>query len=617
MNSKRPEALPVKWNWRPALLYVFFFLGCAPLIAATHKNVRKNQGVQTDVLPAPDQQQTPAKDLLLKPEDEKKADALAYYIDGSIAEDNADVDRALDDYRKVLDADPAAKVRTDDDNNTPMLLAAKVAFELARRGDPGTGIDILKDTAKAAPNEPTTYYFLAQLYSRFLRKYDVALKYADQALGLDGSNFIFLLTDYEILVNLGQNKKAVDVLDRASKIQNTDPQFWLKLGELYIHALVKDDNTNTPIAPDDLKKLNALFQKTLALAKDDPAVIAKIADYYVLTKQIKDAVPLYKQVLDLKPVSDAPLFTDVREKLASAYIATGRRDEAIKALEALVKANPLRAGTYEMLGQLYVDKGEYDKALNSYRQTLLLTPNRWQNYLVVSDIMFQLKKYNDAVELLKETRKKFPDQPRVTYALAQALSLAKKHQEAMTVFQEAQAEAQNSESELLDADFFFNYGAAAEQAGLVDKAADLFKKSIEMDPSNAARAYNYLGFMWVDRGEHLDEAGTMIKRAVEMEPDNGAYIDSLGWYYYKKGEPQKALDQLLKAANSIKPEDAVVYDHIGDTYEKLGNTSQALDYWQKSLALDPDNKQITEKIEGAKQKVTSATTPAPEKPAEH
>ena len=53
--------------------------------------------VQSDVIPTAEEQQSPPKDLLLTPGDEKKADALARYIDGSIAEDEADVDRALAD----------------------------------------------------------------------------------------------------------------------------------------------------------------------------------------------------------------------------------------------------------------------------------------------------------------------------------------------------------------------------------------------------------------------------------------------------------------------------------------------------------------------------------------
>jgi tetratricopeptide (TPR) repeat protein len=120
--------------------------------------------------------------------------------------------------------------------------------------------------------------------------------------------------------------------------------------------------------------------------------------------------------------------------------------------------------------------------------------------------------------------------------------------------------------------------------------------------------------MWVDRGENLEEAGEMIRKAVEMEPENAAFIDSLGWFYFKKGEHEKALKELLRAAENLKPDDAVVFDHIGDAYLALGKMPEALLYWQKALALEKENKTIADKIEAAKQKVTS-NAPAPAEPS--
>ena len=158
---------------------------------------------------------------------------------------------------------------------------------------------------------------------------------------------------------------------------------------------------------------------------------------------------------------------------------------------------------------------------------------------------------------------------------------------------------------------------AAEQAGLIDKAATLLKRSIELDPSKAAQAYNYLGYMWVDRNLNLDEAGSLIKKALEIEPANGAYLDSLGWFYFKKGDYTRALTELLHAADLINPPDPVVYEHIGDTYRSLGNTAQALAYWQKGLTLDSQSQSLSSKVDQAKAKMTSYPTnsPAPVLPA--
>jgi len=146
---------------------------------------------------------------------------------------------------------------------------------------------------------------------------------------------------------------------------------------------------------------------------------------------------------------------------------------------------------------------------------------------------------------------------------------------------------------------------------LVEKAATLLKKSIELDPSKAAQAYNYLGYMWVDRNINLDEAGSMIRKALEIEPENGAYLDSFGWFYFKKGDFARAITELLHAADLINPPDPVVYEHIGDTYRSLGNAPQALSYWQKALTLDPQNQALTSKIDQAKSKMTSNPTNSP------
>src|SRR5678815_2091656 len=96
---------------------------------------------------------------------------------------------------------------------------------------------------------------------------------------------------------------------------------------------------------------------------------------------------------------------------------------------------------------------------------------------------------------MRSARSKFPGLPRIAYSLAVTLSQAKRHTEAMTVFAETVAEAEQNQEEILNGPFYFQYGAAAEQAGLVEKAAELMRESIRLDPSNAPQAWNYLGYM--------------------------------------------------------------------------------------------------------------------------
>jgi tetratricopeptide (TPR) repeat protein len=541
----------------------------------------------SDIRPATPQQQLP-KSL------EKKADAQASYMEGLLLEEEGDYEEALAAYTRSLQLDPGGNPQ----------LAVRIAHDYAKRGDIANGIDVLKDLAKARPNEPVAYLNLAYFYLKQLKKPELAVKYAEQAVRVDPKNFAGYQTIFEVYMALKQKNEAESVLNKAEKLDSKDPNFWLSLVDLSIQ-LYANDRGNFPSSK--VAAVDPLLKSAASFAGNDGNIDAKIADDYVLIDQVASAIPYYLQALELNKDN-----ADVRYKLAQSFLKTGQRDQAIRSLEEMLKANPLKFEIYEFLARLYEEAGNKERALSNYEQALLLAPNQPENYLHTAEVQLELKKFDEAIGTLEEARHRFPI-PQITYSLAIALSTAKRYSDALPIFEAALQEARSSEEELIDGGFYFNYGATAEQAGLVDKAATLLKKSIELDPSKAAQAYNYLGYMWVDRNLNLDEAGAMIRKALEIEPENGAFLDSLGWFYFKKGDLTRAISELLHAADLINPPDPVVYEHIGDTYRALGNTAQALSFWQKALTLDPQNQAIASKIDQAKAKMTSnpANTPAP------
>ena len=101
----------------------------------------------------------PARDLILRPEGQRKADALAHYIEGLAYEEDGETTKALKDYREVLNVDPGEA-----------SLACRVASLLTRQDDFPTAIDVLKDAVKARPNVAEPYLQLAFIYAKYLRK---------------------------------------------------------------------------------------------------------------------------------------------------------------------------------------------------------------------------------------------------------------------------------------------------------------------------------------------------------------------------------------------------------------------------------------------------------------
>ena len=539
----------------------------------------------------------PAADLALRSEGAHKADALTHFVEGMSLEENGETDRALEAYRKVLNVDPGQSA-----------LASRVAALLIDEDDFPQAIDVLKDAIKANPNDADPYQQLAYIYAKYLKKTDQAIDYANRAITLNPGDIEGYQRLVEIEVSAGQEKKALEVLDRATKVRSDDANFWMRLGKLYVALLFKSDSQPKP---DELKRTNEIFKKATERAGDDPAILKDVADYYAASQQLKEAIPLYLRVLELQP-DDA----NAREKLATGFILTNQRSKAVEMLEQIIKEHPEKYQPYDLLAQVLDDearslqrakkvdeaKAIFMKVAANYEQSLLINPNHVGTYLHLAELLLgPLKDADRSVRLLMEARRRFQGAPEIVYYLAIAQSEAKQTQQAVATFEEALHEAQlDQDNDIVNAKFYFNYGATAEQAGLYDKAADLLRKSIALDPANSAEACNYLGYMWADHNMNLNEAEAMIKRAMEMEPNNASYLDSLGWVEFRKGKFDQALTNLLLAAKTADHDDPVIFEHIGDAYFKLNRTSEALEAWQKALTLDPKNKNLANKIERTK-----------------
>ncbi|MDQ6625538.1 MAG: tetratricopeptide repeat protein [Verrucomicrobiota bacterium] len=537
-----------------------------------------------------------AADLTLQPQAQRRADALANFVEGSRLEDAGEIEAALAVYQKVLTVDPGE-----------VELASRVASLLVRQEDFPRAIDVLKDAIKAKPKEANAYLQLAVIYARYLQKPAQALSYANQAIALDPENIDAYQRLYEIELAGGDSTKALAALDRALKVPSNDGAFWTKLGKLYASILFK---AGEEPKRRDIQRVNDVFKRAVATAGDDASILKDAADYFAASQQIPEAIPLYLKVLELEP--DDP---NAREKLATGFVMTNQRTKAVEMLNEIIAQHPERFQPYDLLAQLLDDearalqrdgqsepaKAAFTKAADAYQQSLLINPSHARTYLRLAEILVGPLRENERAErILVDGRLRFPQAPEFTYLLAIAQREAKHTQQAVMTFEEAKHEAEGTGAAMLNGRFYFDYGVAAERAGFYDKAADLLRQSAVLDPANAAEVYNYIGYMWAEQNMQLDAAEEMVKKALELDPNNGAYLDSLGWVKFRKGRFDDALADLLRAAETIKRDDPTVFEHIGDAYAKLGRVPQALEYWQKAIALTPDNAGLAEKIEKTK-----------------
>lgn len=138
---------------------------------------------------------------------------------------------------------------------------------------------------------------------------------------------------------------------------------------------------------------------------------------------------------------------------------------------------------------------------------------------------------------------------------------------------------------------YFARGTAYERLARFEEAEKDLKESIRIMPNNAT-ALNYLGYMWIERDNHIDEAFQLIGRALLIKPKDASILDSMGWVLYKKAEFEKSLVYLKRAAK-YRPDDATINMHLGDVYEKLERFEEAHKHWQRALLLKPETQKDT------------------------
>ena len=521
---------------------------------------------------------------------ERQAEAIARYLQAIFEEETEGPDKAMETKRKVLLVDPAF---TD--------LSIDVAHQYLRHGETSEAITVLKDAAKASRNDPVPLLALAAIYLRQLQKTDLAEKFALQALALTPDDAAPYATLWEIYRTTSQPQKTDALFHRALKQKDAGAVFWIELAELRTR---ESPSNGTPPGEAMVAGILPLLERSVLRVGDDAQTITRIADCFSFCGHDERAVSLYNRALTLHAN-----LAGTREKLAVCLMRLGDTTAAVKLLEEIVRANPLDLSAYDQLARLYLSTKSLPKALTNLRQALLLAPADPMRYVDVIRFSFGTGDNKGALDTATEAEKKFPNRVEFTMYRAMALSEEKQHDEAIKAFEKTNVLAANSSPDLLDSDFYFNYGAAAEQAGQPVKAVELLRKSIELDPAKAARACNYLGYMWAERNENLAEAAQLVQRALESDPNNGAYLDTLGWVYFRQGKFPEALGELLRAAERISAPDAVGYEHIGDTYEKLGKSAEAVLYWQKALHENQGSKSLPAKLDVHSSRVVQQPKP--------
>jgi tetratricopeptide (TPR) repeat protein len=131
----------------------------------------------------------------------------------------------------------------------------------------------------------------------------------------------------------------------------------------------------------------------------------------------------------------------------------------------------------------------------------------------------------------------------------------------------------------------FQEGAAAQQRGDLERAAEAYRRAIEINP-RFAEAYANLGAVLARLGRHT-EAVSAYERALAISPGLTAARLNLGLAHYRAGAIRAAADA-FQAVHSAEPSLLQARQLLGLVLVELGRDAEAIPHLEASAQAAPD-----------------------------
>ncbi len=129
-----------------------------------------------------------------------------------------------------------------------------------------------------------------------------------------------------------------------------------------------------------------------------------------------------------------------------------------------------------------------------------------------------------------------------------------------------------------------NYGVILKQKGEIEKAIELYRKSISLFPKSAD-AYSNLGIIFKDLGQ-LKDAKFFTLQAIKLAPNSAISHYSLGNILKKLGKLKEAEISTRKAIK-IEPSLSIAHCNLGNILKDLGKLEDAKKSTEKAIEINP------------------------------
>jgi tetratricopeptide (TPR) repeat protein len=489
--------------------------------------------------------------------------------------------QAVEEYKLALSADP--------DSTFVQNGLADLYFKIGRIRE---AVTAAQEQINRNPNDIDAHTLLGKIYLRSLG--DMQSTQSGQMLELAITEYEKLAelkpNDIEIRLLLGQlygfshdSAKAEQEFKIAQKIDANSEEVALNMARLY------SEQGESQRAADTLS--------AVPVGDRTSRIEYALGISYDQLHKTRDAIGAYRRAIDLDPDN-----MDAQRGLASALLTDGQLDEALKALNSIVAAEPQDALSQIHIAEIQRRQGHYELALETLKAAKALAPDSLELTYNEALVYDSLGRYDEAVTVLAKLVEssahadgKYSDPERVNRSIfLDRLGIIYKEQNKTTDAIAVYKQVVDLGGEYVKSgyqgqiDAYRDAHMWKEATAVATQAAKTFPKDRQVQLMYASQLAD-TGH--VEQGTAL--ANSQLSSAAASPEDREVYL-GLAQIYIRTREFKAAAEKLDKAAAlTTRPDDKLYVVFLrGTLYDRQKLYDQAEAEFRKALAIDPNNAMV-------------------------
>ena len=408
-----------------------------------------------------------------------------------------------------------------------------------REGRAREVVDLLAPLVLRSPESKDLHKHLAEACSA-LNLREEAAKHMEAALALDPQDRVMAANLGGTLVDLGDLKKAVDILQRGLSLPRDPLEPALGNGASRIEVKLHAD-------------LASGLQKT---------------------GRIREAAQQAELAL-----RDDPANADAHTTLGNILNDQGRFDAAVRQYQAALSANPTNAFVLSDLGVALARMGRIADSLAAHRQAIAVSPDVADFHVNFSVALAANRQTEDAVRECREARRLSPRSALPLRALASALVSGGRRDEALKAYEQAVALEKS-------ADLYHSIAVVLDELGRLDEAIAAYRQALDLDP-RAVSSRNNLGLMLCQKKQYGD-ALTVWRAGLALDPEEPHLIYNMAWWLATCPDPAvrngKEAIEWAEKLNGGAAGNAQFTDVLAAAYAAAGRFEEAVQTAKKAVA---------------------------------